>query len=225
MELLLIAEQTAPAETRRYYGYALALSIFTVGYNILEGLISTWLGFADESLALFGFGADSFIEVLSGVGILHLVLRIRRNDLRVRDDFERTALRITGTAFYLLCGGLVATAGLNISAGSKPESTVWGVVVALVSIAVMHGLASGKTIVGKKLGSAPVLADANCTRVCIYMSYVLLASSAVFELTGFAYADSIGSLGLVWFAWREGRECFHKARTNAVCCDADGCHA
>jgi divalent metal cation (Fe/Co/Zn/Cd) transporter len=34
-----------------------------------------------------------------------------------------------------------------------------------------------KTRVGKQLGSDAILADANCTRVCVYMSVVLLLSS------------------------------------------------
>jgi divalent metal cation (Fe/Co/Zn/Cd) transporter len=74
--------------------------------------------------------------------------------------------------------------------------------------------------VGRKLDSEPILADANCTLVCIYMSVILLASSGIFELTGFAYADSIGSLGLAYFALREGRECFEKANSEKYCgCD------
>jgi hypothetical protein len=39
------------------------LAIATIVYNILEGLVSVYFGFEDESLALFGFGIDSFIEV------------------------------------------------------------------------------------------------------------------------------------------------------------------
>ena len=69
-----------------------------------------------------------------------------------------------------------------------------------------------KKNVGKKLNSEPVIADSHCTRVCVYMSLVLLASSLIYELTGFAYADVIGAAGLIYFSVSEGREAFEKAK-------------
>jgi hypothetical protein len=63
----------------RLYQTALGLALFTILYNLAEGIIATWLGFEDESLALFGFGVDSFIEVISGLGIVHMITRIRQN--------------------------------------------------------------------------------------------------------------------------------------------------
>ena len=84
----------------QYWVYALWLALFTIFYNLLEGLISIFFGISDEVLTLFGFGADSFIEVMSGIGILAMVLRIRGNPGAPRSQFEKTALRITGTSFY-----------------------------------------------------------------------------------------------------------------------------
>jgi divalent metal cation (Fe/Co/Zn/Cd) transporter len=75
----------------------------------------------------------------------------------------------------------------------------------------------GKTKTGKELNSDAILADAECTRVCIYMSIVLLISSGIYQLTNFAYIDSIGTLGLSYFAFKEGRECFDKAKSNKHC--------
>ena len=92
--------------TNKYWQYALWLALFTIFYNLAEGLVSIYFGVQDEALTLFGFGIDSFIEVLSGVGILVMVTRIRRNPGTPRSQFERTALRITGTSFYLLSAGL-----------------------------------------------------------------------------------------------------------------------
>lgn len=51
------------------------LALFTIGFNRVEGIVSIWLGEADETLALFGFGVDSFIEVMSAVGVWHIRLR------------------------------------------------------------------------------------------------------------------------------------------------------
>ena len=83
----------------------------------------------------------------------------------------------------------------------------------------MYALAYFKTQVGQRLASAPILADAACTKVCLYMSLILLASSAVYQLTGIGYVDSLGALGLIYFAVQEGREALEKARGVEVCCD------
>ena len=203
------------------YKWAFALAIFTIIYNLAEGIIATYLGFEDESLALFGFGVDSFIEVISGLGIAHMVLRIRQHPESNRDTFERTALRITGFAFYVLVLGLVTSSMYNIYIGHKPETTFWGVVISIISIAVMWLLVFGKTKTGKALQSEAILADAQCTKVCIYMSIILLISSGIYEVTNLAYIDSIGTLGLSYFAFKEGKECFEKAKSNKHCgCDS-----
>ena len=85
---------------------AFSLALFTIVYNIVEGIVSTYFGYENESLALFGFGIDSFIEVISGLGIAHMILRIQRQPDSNRDKFEKTALRITGFSFYGLVSGL-----------------------------------------------------------------------------------------------------------------------
>ena len=180
----------------RYWTYALWLAIFTIFYNLAEGLISIFFGISDEALTLFGFGVDSFIEVMSGTGILAMVLRIRQNPKTLRSQFERTALRVTGTSFYLLAVGLGMSAVYNLFTEHKPETTLPGLIISIISIAVMWFLVLGKRKVGDTLESSPILADANCTMVCVYMSVVLLVSSLIYELTGFGFVDSIGALGL-----------------------------
>lgn len=207
-------------ENNRLYKWAFGFAVFSIIYNIGEGLISTYLGYKDESLALFGFGSDSFIEVISGIGIAYMIIRIQKSQISDRGNFERTALRITGFAFYALVLGLVITSIYNILSGYNPITTFWGVVISTISILVMWLLVAGKRKVGIKLNSAPILADANCTMVCVYMSIILLISSGIYELTSIPYIDSMGTLGLSYFAYKEGKECFEKANSNKYCsCD------
>jgi hypothetical protein len=200
------------SQTDRYFTFALWLGYFTVGYNLVEGLASVYFGAQDEALTLFGFGIDSFIEVLSGLGIVAMVLRIRRNPGTPRSEFEKTALRVTGTSFYLLGAGLLVTAAYNLITRHRPETALPGLIVSLVSISFMFALVAAKRRVGHALDSAPILADANCSLVCIYMSLVLLAASLIYQLTGLGFVDSLGALGLIYFSVREGREAFEKAR-------------
>jgi divalent metal cation (Fe/Co/Zn/Cd) transporter len=208
---------------QKLYILAYRLSLFTIFYNIIEGLVSMALGYQDETLVLFGFGVDSFIEVMSGIGIAVMIMRIRQNPGSPISAFEIKALKITGTAFYLLSAGLAAGIVANIMNHHKPETTFWGVVISLVSIAVMVWLMIAKKKVGKQLNSQPIISDSNCTKVCVYMSLVLLASSLIYEFTGFAYADAIGAAGLIYFSLSEGREAFDKAKGISCCCH-DNCH-
>jgi hypothetical protein len=103
---------------------AFRLSLFTIFYNMAEGLVSMAFGYADHSLTLFGFGVDSFIEVISGLGIAHMVVRIQRSRIEDSYGFERTALKVTGFAFYALVVGLLATSLNNVFTGQKPETTL-----------------------------------------------------------------------------------------------------
>jgi divalent metal cation (Fe/Co/Zn/Cd) transporter len=200
------------------YNTAYRLSLFTIFYNIIEGVVSMVLGYENETLSLFGFGADSFIEVMSGIGIATMIHRIKKNPGSPKSWFEITALKITGTAFYLLSAGLIAGIVLNIVNHNKPETTLWGVIISLISIAVMVWLMKAKKRVGKKLHSEPITADANCTKICVYMSLVLLLSSLIYELTGFSYADLIGAAGLIYFSISEGKESFEKAKGKECGC-------
>jgi divalent metal cation (Fe/Co/Zn/Cd) transporter len=203
---------------------AFILAIVTVIYNIAEGLVSVFFGVSDETLALLGFGVDSFVEVLSGIGILHMIYRMKKtgkNDIEARNRFERQALKITGTAFYILAGGLIAGSVLNIIIGSKPETTTPGIIISVLSILTMYFLMTWKLRIGRKLNSDAIIADANCTKSCFYLSFILLASSGLYELFGIGWLDIAGSLGIAWFAFSEGRESFEKANRKELKCDCD----
>jgi divalent metal cation (Fe/Co/Zn/Cd) transporter len=205
------------AAVKSLYRIAFALAVLTILCSIAEGIASTYFGYEDESLTLLGFGADSFIEMISGLGIAHMIIRIQRQPESDRNNFERTALQITGYAFYVLVAGLVTTSMYNLWTGHRPTTTMAGVVIAVLSIAAMWALIYGKTKVGSELKSDAILADAACSRVCIYMSVVLLAASGIYELTKVGYVDSIGTLGLAWLSLKEGGECFEKAKNNTQC--------
>ena len=203
----------------KLYRRAYQLSLFTIFYNVVEGLVSMIMGYHDETLTLFGFGVDSFIEVMSGIGIAVMILRITQNPDSSKNKFEIKALKITGTAFYLLSVGLLVGIVINIIEKHKPETTFWGIVISLISIIVMTWLMIAKKQVGKQLNSEPIISDGNCTKICLYMSIVLLVSSLLYQLTGFIYADTIGTAGLIYFSLSEGKEAFDKANGKICTCD------
>ena len=206
------------------YKWANILALITIFYNIIEGIVSVFFGFKDETIALFGFGIDSFVEVISGVGIWHMIRRLKQNGNENPDRFEKDALRVTGTAFYILAIGLVIIAILNIYQGHKPETTLWGIIISVISISTMWALIRYKLKIGNELNSQAILTDAACTKVCIQLSLILLLASAGYEFTGIGGLDSIGAILIAWLSFREGRESFQKARGNIVCGCKDNCH-
>lgn len=202
---------------------ALWLAILTIAYNVIEGMVSIYYGLSDETLSLLGFGVDSLVEVISGTAILHMVLKLQRTGDESRDKFERTALRITGSAFFILAGGLMIGAVSGIIYSHQPQTTLPGIIISLLSIATMYFLMRYKLVIGKKLNSDAIIADANCTKTCFYLSILLLASSLAYEIFRISYIDVAGSLGIAYFAIKEGIESFQKAKGKNTCSCAGNC--
>lgn len=210
-----------PTSRQKLLSAALILAVVTIVYNLAEGVVSVAFAMSDETLALFGFGVDSFVEVISGIGIFHMVVRMRRSSIEERDRFEVTALRVTGVAFFLLAAGLGAGGILSIVASRTPDTTVPGMIISVVSLVTMWLLIRYKLRVGKALDSDAIIADAHCTRACLRLSVVLLVSSGIYALTGWGFVDALGSFGIGVLAVLEGREALEKARTREIACTCD----
>ena len=205
-------------ENRKLYALASALAIITIAYNIVEGVISVFFGLQDGSLALFGFGVDSFVEVVSGIGIWHMVWRVRSNGKENPDHFEQTALKITGTEFYVLAIGLSIIAAADLYQEHAPDTTFWGIVVSIISIVTMWLLFHYKIKVGKQLNSEAILSDAACTRACLQLSIVLLIASVGYEITHIGGIDSVGTFVIAGLCYREGKEALEKAKVKSLAC-------
>jgi divalent metal cation (Fe/Co/Zn/Cd) transporter len=206
----------------KLFRWASVLALITIFYNVAEGLVSVFFGIEDGSMSLFGFGLDSFVEVVSGIGIWHMIWRIRNNGGEHLDRFEQRALRITGYAFYVLTAGLAITSIVDLYRGHKPESTFWGIVISIVSILSMWLLIRAKVKAGKSLNSPAILADAACTRACLQLSVVLLVASAGYRFTGIGGLDSAGALVIGGLCYREGKEALEKARAGSFACTCGG---
>lgn len=221
MTLDAVTTRTSHAEEQNValWKRALWLAWFTIVYNLIEGVVSVYFGASDETLALFGFGIDSFIETISAVGVLVMINRIRANGDAQRTAFEITALKITGWCFYALSIVLIAGAGISIALERHPESTFAGVVISTLSILGMLFLVRAKKSIGRALNSQPIISDANCNLVCVYMSVVVLVSSGLFELFQIGFFDAAGALGLSYFSIKEGKEALEKAKGMKESCD------
>jgi divalent metal cation (Fe/Co/Zn/Cd) transporter len=173
---------------------------FTIGYNVVEGIIALAAGAAASSAALIGFGLDSIVEVLSAAAI---AWQFAAPDPEAR---ERTALRIIAVSFFGLAAYVSVDAVLSLAGLREPEHSPVGIALAAVSLVVMPVVSWIERSAGRELGSASAVADSKQTLICTYLSGALLAGLLLNSLLGWAWADSVAALVIAGFAVREGIE-------------------
>ncbi len=192
-----------PADLRKR---ARALAWFTIGYNLLEGVLSIAAGVAAGSVALIGFGLDSFVETLSA-GIM--VWRLRRTEESEEENRrERRALRLIGWTFYLFAAYVLFESGEKLYFREAPEPSIFGMIIAAVSTVVMPALYLRKLRIGQALGMRSLIADSKETLACAYLSVSLLAGLGLNALFGWWWADPLTGILVAYFLVREGMEAF-----------------
>lgn len=186
----------------------LRLEYVTVGWNIVEGLIAVGAGIAAGSIALIGFGVDSFVETISG-GVL--VWRLREEAFGNADEerielVERRAERLVGVSFAILAAYVAFEAIRTLAAQDRPGASPVGIVLTAVSIGIMLWLARAKRETGEALGSRALIADSRQTYACWYLSVTTLAGLALNAVLGLWWADPVAALVIAVFLVREARE-------------------
>lgn len=185
---------------------ALQLSYFTVGYNILEGLVSILAGSLAGSIALVGFGLDSFVESLSG-GVM--IWRFSKHGKITEEEerrIERKAAGLVAYTFFILAAYVLYESLKKLFLREVPNPSLFGIVIAIISLIVMPVLFYAKYRVGKKLGSISLIADSKQTLACVFLSASLLIGLGLNYLFGLWQADPIVGLIVVGFLVREGIE-------------------
>ncbi len=185
---------------------ALNLSYFTVGYNVVECIISIFAGFIAKSTALLGFGSDSLIESLSGI---IMIWRFRKHGLlsmEEEDEIEKRATFFVGITFFIFGIYILYESLRKLLIVEKPEPSIVGIIIAIASIIVMPILFYMKYKTGKFLNSKSLVADSKQTLACLFMSISLLIGLGLNYFVGFWQADPIVGLIIVGFLFREGYE-------------------
>ena len=195
---------------------AFRLEWLTVGWMVIEAGVSIASGLAAGSLILLAFGLDSVIELISaGVLIWRLSVELRHGQA-FSERAERLAGRIGGGLLFALAAYVVASAGWGLWAHHNERFSLPGLFVTALAIPIMRYLARHKIALADKLGSRAMRADAMESVTCGWLSLVAVVSLAVEAVTGLWWVDSVGSLVIVWFLVKEGREAWN----NEDCCCA-----
>jgi divalent metal cation (Fe/Co/Zn/Cd) transporter len=192
---------------------ALWLEYFTVGWNVIEGVVAIGAGIIAGSVALIGFGVDSSIEVISALGLLWR-LRKAGPDATVAEESaaERRALYVVAATFFLLAAYISVEAITAVVGREEPETSTVGLVLALLSLLIMPALAFSKQRTGREMGSRALLADGAETWVCSYLSLALLTGIGLFFLFGWWWADPIAALAMLPVILWQGWETLGEAR-------------
>ncbi len=189
-----------PAQTRsQEVERGRLLEYFTIGWNLLEALVSLIAGIFSGSISLVGFGMDSLIETSSGAVLLWRLQAGEQGERR-----ERAALRLVGASFWALAGYITFEAAKTLMTGEAPETSYVGIAVAILSLIVMPLLARAKRRVAGRIDSAALVADSRQTDLCAWLSGILLGGLALNAVLGWWWADPVAALLMVPIIVREG---------------------
>ena len=186
---------------------ALRLEYLTVGWNIIEGVIAIAAAMASGSVALLGFGIDSFVESASGsVMIWRLHAERGTTDEGRIEQVERRAQKLVAGSLVLLVVYIAWDSIASLIANERPVPSFVGILLAIASLSVMLWLARQKRRVGVALGSRAMTADAFQTDACFWLSLFLLVGIGANALVGWWWADPLAALGMTFFIGREALE-------------------
>jgi divalent metal cation (Fe/Co/Zn/Cd) transporter len=192
------------------------LAWFTVAWNTVEGIVGIASGLVAGSIALVGFGVDSYVEVFAGSVILWRLAKERHHQ-RTSEAAERRAVRLIAITFLLLAVGIGIESIHKLATRAEPDESLPGIALAVVSLVVMPALARAKRHVGEQLGSRAVTADATETTLCVWLSAILLVGLGLNALFGWWWADPLAALAIVYVAAREGVEHWHRDEVDDCC--------
>lgn len=176
------------------------LVIFTISYNIIEATVALLASNISGSSALLGFGLDSVIEVSSAAAV---AWQFAGNNHEKR---EKIALRIIALSFFGLAAIVSYEAISSLILHEAPQPSIVGIIIALLSLAIMPSVSYVQRKVGNELGSHSAIADSKQTLLCTYMSGVLLVGLVANGVLGWWWADPIAALVIAALAIREGIE-------------------
>jgi len=207
---------TGTANREVYVRRGERLECFTIGYNTLEGVTSIVAGLIARSVSLVGFGLDSIIEVTSGAALLW---RLHHDlDLSRREQVERAALRTVGACFIALALYILYESGSMLIRHVPPKRSIFGIVIAAISVIVMPLLARAKRRVARQIGSGAMHADSRQADFCSYLSATLLGGLLLNAMLGWWWMDPAAGLVMVRIIGKEGIDGL-RAET---CCDRCG---
>jgi len=203
---------------QRWVRVGLWLVVATMVYNAVEAIVALWAGARADSVALVGFGLDSFIELAAAFLVLwRIAVEAGGGGVEEVAATERKVHRFVGVTFFLLAAYVLFQSGWVLWARDAPAESLVGLILAVVSLLVMPLVALWKLRVAAVINSAALRAEAKETIACSYLSFCLLLGLAAHAIVGWWWADPLAALLMVPWLIHEGVEGFEEEG----CCGHD----
>jgi divalent metal cation (Fe/Co/Zn/Cd) transporter len=207
---------TQAQQRERLLRRGLRLEWLTVGWNVVEGFVAVLAALSAGSVALLGFGIDSFVESASGLVLIWRLLAERGSDVERIGQMERRAEQLVAASLFGLAVYIAIEACLRLIGRERPDVSKIGIAVTALSIGLMWWLARAKRATAHGLGSRALRADASQTTACLWLSTVTLAGVTLNAAFGWWWADPVAALLLVYFIVVEAREAYRGDEFSAV---------
>ena len=172
----------------------------------MEGSVSIFAGLLAGSIALIGFGLDSFVESLSG-GVM--IWRFRQGVTKSKEEeekIEKKATRLVAYTFFILAAYVLYESVKKLAFNEIPNPSLFGMIIAGVSLIIMPILFYMKINTGRLLNSISLIADAKETLACLFLSVALLLGRVLNYTIGLWQADPVVGIVVVAFLTKEGYE-------------------
>jgi divalent metal cation (Fe/Co/Zn/Cd) transporter len=208
-EEISMAEQSLLSDAPRadLLRRGLVLVALSIAWMVVEGAVSVSAGLAAGSVALLGFGIDSFIELGSDFTVAWR-LRSEQRGLPVPalESVERRAARVAAALLLLLAAYVALDAGRRLlGGGERPHESLAGIAITVAALVVMPLLARAKLRIADAVGSRALRTDAMEAVCCAWLAVTTLAGLALNAAFGWWWADPVAALVIVPLLVREGR--------------------
>jgi len=187
----------------------LQLQVFTIAWMTVEAVVSLGAAWSSHSPALYAFGGDSLIELLSAA-VVFWRFRFELNEAR--------AARIAGVLLFALAGLVMLTSVLTFLGYREVQRSLVGIGILLAAAVAMPWLASRKRQLAAITSSAALKADAAESALCGYMAWIAVAGLAVNAIWGKSWADPVAALALTPLILREAWIAIHSSKLGCECC-------
>jgi divalent metal cation (Fe/Co/Zn/Cd) transporter len=171
----------------------------TLLWMLLECGLSLYAAAVARSPAMFAFGSDSFVELLSaGVVLLQFLPRVAIS--------EKSAGRLAGVLLFALAAIVCAAATLSWALGLRPEASYLGIGTAFAALIGMPVLAKLKRREARRRGNPALAADAVQSAMCAYLALIALVGLAMNAVFGIAWFDCLAAIVATPLLIKEARD-------------------
>ncbi len=194
----MAATVKSAGQAASHSGQILFLQGFTIAWLCVECGVSLLAARQSNSTALFAFGSDSFVELLSACLVV----------LQFIPSFplgEKQAARWASVLLFALCLAVAASSINALVLGTVAETSVMGMVITSLAVFIMPVVAKFKRNKARQIHNRALAADAVQSATCAYLAAMTLVSLTVNTVFHVTWIDAVAALLAVPILIYEGQ--------------------